>query len=436
MPHLTLPSLEIRPYQLDAWKAFESGARRIVTVWPRRAGKDTMALQMLCYEAHRNKGNYLHVLPTATQARRALWNGINKDGVRHIDVAFPKELRDRTLDNEMLIDLKVGSTIQFMGSDQPDRLVGTNYKGVAFSEYALSNPQSYELLRPVLAENDGFAVFPSTPRGMNHYYDLYQKADADPNSFAQILTCDDTGHISKEALDAERAEMSEGLFQQEFYCSFMHGAEGSVYATYINEARADGRVAKVPYDSSLPVYAAFDLGLGDATAIWAFQVGKGGQPRWLNYMEDRGRQVAHYDKWLRDLNYPVRRLFMPHDGDHHRLGMATSVIDQFRQQGWDATMLPLERSLAPGIERCRVAIGKSLFDENGTSGGLAALSGYAYTYDDKRQVFSDKPNHNWASDGSDAYRYAVQAIHLGLIDQANHWKPLDYSEQDKGLRYG
>ena len=203
-------------------------------VWPRRAGKDTLSLSWMAFAAHQAVANYWHLMPEAVQSRKAMWNGINKEGQRIVDVAFPPEIRENTLDNEMLIKLKCGSTIQFGGSDRYDALVGSNPRGIIMSEYAIANPRAYQFVRPILAENDGWAVFPYTPRGRNHGYDLFEQLTADNNSFAELLTCDDTGHMSDKALTMERKEMSEELFLQEYYCDWNFGLEGAFYAKQMN----------------------------------------------------------------------------------------------------------------------------------------------------------------------------------------------------------
>lgn len=96
------------------------------------------------------------MLPTPTQARQVVWLGINKDtGIRHIDQAFPHEIRKRTLDDMMMIELKCGSIWQCVGSDNFDRLVGSNRPGITFSEWSLSDPRPYDYMRPILVENNG-----------------------------------------------------------------------------------------------------------------------------------------------------------------------------------------------------------------------------------------------------------------------------------------
>jgi len=206
-----IPQIKLRDYQQNFWRAMEGGCRRAATVWPRRAGKDTISLAWTSWYALQHVGQYWHLFPEQTQARKAIWHGVIKEGQKILDVAFPRNIRKSTNESEMRIELINGSQWMLGGSDRYDALVGSNPRGVVFSEFAIANPRAYDFIRPILAENDGWALFPYTPRGRNHGYELFEKLQQDENSFAELLTCDDTGHISADALLLEKKEMSDEL---------------------------------------------------------------------------------------------------------------------------------------------------------------------------------------------------------------------------------
>jgi phage terminase large subunit len=111
--------------------------------------------------------------------------------------------------------------------------------------------------------------------------------------------------------------------------------------------------------------------------------------------------------------------------------MPRTVAEQFRDLGLAATVLPVESNIQPGIEACRVAIGASWFDGEATRKGRSAISAYRREYDDKRGAFKLTPLHDWASNGADGFRYAVQAINKGLCDTTGWGKPLDYSQLNR-----
>jgi len=160
--------------------------------------------------------------------------------------------------------------------------------------------------------------------------------------------------------------------------------------------------------------------------LWFFQVGQGGQIRWIDYEEAHGEQLKYYVDLIRSKSYTYADdLILPHDAGHERLG-AESIDYQLRGMGFGIRVLPVERSVLPGIESCRVAIGKSVFDRELTKQGRACLNAYQREYDDKRQVFKPTPLHNWASDGADSFRYGVRAINKGYTSNIG-WQQPDYS---------
>ena len=165
-------------------------------------------------------GVYYYFFPTYNQGRKVLWDGIDRQGFKYMD-HIPEQIRSNTNQNEMKIRLCNGSLIQIIGTDNIDSIMGTNPVGCVFSEYSLQNPEAWDLIRPILAENGGWAVFNYTPRGRNHGFVLYEMAKNNPEWFCELLTVDDTKAVSPEIVQAEReAGMEEEMVKQEFYCSF------------------------------------------------------------------------------------------------------------------------------------------------------------------------------------------------------------------------
>ena len=216
-------NFEPRNYQLPFFKVMDKGCKRAVLVWHRRAGKDKCALNLMIKKMLERKGIYYYFFPRYSQARKVIWEGIDSSGMSFLD-HFPKSLIVNKNDTEMKIRLRNGSLFQLIGTDNIDAIMGTNPVGCVFSEYALQDPLAWSYVRPILAENDGWAVFVFTPRGMNHGWEILQTAKKSENWFWQILTVDDTKAISKEKLEEEKSEMPEALFEQEYYCKFLEGA--------------------------------------------------------------------------------------------------------------------------------------------------------------------------------------------------------------------
>lgn len=399
-----------RSYQLPLWNYLESGGRRAVAVWHRRSGKDDVALHWSCSAALQRTGTYWHLLPQQTQARKAVWDAVNPHtGKRRIDEAFPKEIRELTRENEMLIRIRGGSTWQVVGSDNFDALMGSPPVGVTFSEYALSKPSAWAYIRPILRENDGWAVFISTPRGRNHLYDLFQYAETSEDWFTSHLPSPDTGVFSPEDLESERKELiaqygkdlGEALFRQEYFCAWDAAIPGSIYGSLVEQAETDGRVTNVPYDPSQPVETWWDLGIGDATSIVFVQYA-GQEIHLIDYHHDTGKGLEHYAKVLQDKPYVYSRHLWPHDGEARELGTGKSRQEVMRGYGFDMEIVERQK-VEDGINAVRQSfprfwIHRELRDL------IEALRQYRYEWDDKKQVLKSTPLHDWASDPADAVR--------------------------------
>lgn len=221
-------NFEPRDYQRPVFEALERGIKRVVSVWHRRAGKDKTFFNLMVRESIKRRGNYYYFFPTYSQGRKALWDGKDKDGFPFLG-HIPDECVRKKNEAEMKINLSWGSLIQLVGSDNYDSVMGTNPVGCVFSEYALQDPKAWDFIRPILVENQGWALFNFTPRGRNHGWELYQSALQDPAWFVHLLTIDDTKAITHADVQAEiRAGMPDELAQQEFFCSFNVGSETCV----------------------------------------------------------------------------------------------------------------------------------------------------------------------------------------------------------------
>ena len=227
MVEVTIPyNFRPRSYQLPFLQAMDGGYNRAVCIWHRRSGKDKSFLNFMARKMWERVGSYYYFLPTAVQGRKIIWDGIDRDGFRFMD-HFPEQLRRKTRNDEMKVTMKNGSIFQVIGTDNVDSIMGTNPIGCVFSEYSLQNPQAWDFIRPILLENEGWAVFNFTPRGRNHAYMLKTMAEHNPAWFYSLLTVDQTKRengkplLGPDDIQAERdAGMDEALVQQEYYCSF------------------------------------------------------------------------------------------------------------------------------------------------------------------------------------------------------------------------
>ena len=401
-----------RDYQRPFWNYFENGGKRGVAIWHRRAGKDDVCLHLAACSMVDHPAAYWHMLPEASQARKAVWNAVNPHtGVRRIDEAFPLELRANTQEHEMFIRFKNGSTWQVIGSDNYNSLVGSPPYGVVFSEWALAKPGAWAYLRPILAENGGWAAFITTSRGNNHAKNTYDLGMDSPEWFAEKLRADQTSVFSREQLENELKEYisdygtDEGtaLFEQEYMCSFDSAVFGSYYGKFLKKVTDENRITSVPYDPAVKVETWWDLGIGDAMSI-IFTQSVANEIRVIDYVESEGEGLPYYAKLLQDKGYIYGKHHAPHDIEVRELGSGKSRKETALALGIRFETVP-RLSVDDGIQAARNILTFCWFDKTNTKDLVTALKEYHKEFDEKRKVFKNTPCHDWSSHAADAFRY-------------------------------
>lgn len=397
--NLTIPyNYTPREYQLPLLNAVDSGITRAVVVWHRRSGKDLTLWNLTIKKAIERVGTYYYLLPTYKQARKIIWDGMN-DGFRFID-HIPAELRTKMNEQEMKIELVNGSIIQLVGTDRIDSIVGTNPIGCVFSEYSLQNPQAWSFIRPILAENDGWAVFNYTPRGKNHGWEMYKNHRNSDGWFVQKLTVEDTCAIDPKVLEREREDMlqttgDDALYMQEYMCSFSGSLQGAYYGKHLQQAEVDGRIGTVAPIPTLKVHTFWDLGVGDSTAIWFAQL-VGNEIHVIDYYEAQGEGLAFYVKALKERGYDYGRHYAPHDIRVRELGSGMSRLETARRLGINFRIVK-NIGLDDGINALRQILPRMWFDEEKCKQGLEALRSYRKEWDEKRKEYKNRPFHDWSS---------------------------------------
>lgn len=431
IPYLYRP----RPYQLPILRAMDSGYKRAVQVWHRRAGKEkTDFAGIMVKKMLERVGSYYYIFPELTQGRKILWDGSDKEGFRFVN-HIPKALIfGKPNETEMKIRLKKpgtnepGSLLQIVGSDRYNSIMGTNPVGLILSEYSLQDPNCWAYFRPILAENDGWAIFNFTPRGENHAFDLWNLAKADPRRwFTSLLTVDDTKAVPQEVLDQERHEYirlygNDALFQQEYYCSFVVPISGAYYADNLQAAYSSGRVSAVPHDPRVKVDTWWDLGFNDKMCIW-FSQSVGRQLRIIDYFEASGQGLPFYIKKLQEKPYVYGRHTAPHDIEVHELTNGKTRRDTAAGLGISFQVAP-KLPIPDGIDAVRNIFSSLWFDKENCKDGLNALKNYRKQYDESRKTYLNKPYHDWASNGADALRTLATSIsntHVGESAQPERY---------------
>ena len=398
-----------RPYQIPIIKALNSGVKRAVWVVHRRGGKDVTAFNWCILQLLLNPGwTAFHILPTYSQAKKVIWDSSTNDGQRILDY-IPKECIESKNGHEMKIRLTNGSLYQLIGSDNIDSLVGSNPKIIIFSEYAIQSPAAWDYLRPILDVNKGYALFISTPRGKNHFYDLMTMAKRSKDWFCEVLPINETGVLNEEEIQKMRDEgVSEEHIQQEFYCSFNRGVEGSYYGRLIEKARTENRICSVSYETRSPVHTAWDIGFGDSTSIVFWQE-IGGELRIIDFYEAQGEGIAHYAKLIQSKPYVYGTHYMPHDAGSGSIQTGRTLQDVAYEQGIKATILERESDVSVGIESTRAMLSTVFIDEKKCSHLIKCLENYHKKYNEKTQAYSESPLHDWTSHAADSIRYMANA---------------------------
>lgn len=383
----------------------------------RRAGKDKVFMNILARECVKRIGTYFYILPYYKQARLIIWEGVDNEGFRFRD-HIPPQIVKRRENQQMVLELVNGSIVRFLGSDNIDSIVGTNPVGVLFSEYSLHKPQAWNYLRPILAQNKGWALFNGTPRGKNHAYTLYRLALKSPEWFTALLTVDDTTTdsgepvVSKDAIQAEvNAGMPPELVEQEFYCSFQAGMVGSYYTDLFKriDAATPPQITKVPYEPNLPVTVAWDLGMNDENCLWFCQA-HNQEFRLIDYYSNSGKELGHYIQYINNTGYCIREHLLPHDVNVREYVSGRRRIDSFYKLGLRNLHVVPRVPIQDGINAVRQILPRCYFDETRCADGIECLRNYRREYDEKKNVFSNIPVHDEYSHGADAFRMLAVGI--------------------------
>lgn len=404
-----------RLYQRPLWDYLENGGKRAIGMWHRRAGKDDLMLNWAAVSAMTRPASYWHCLPEYAQCRKAIWTAVDPmTGKRRIDQAFPHEIRSNTNEQEMFIRFKNGSTWQMVGSDRYDNLVGAGVAGVSFSEFALANPSSWGYIRPMVEANNGWAAFISTPRGRNHFKDLFELAERNPRWFAEALSIYKTGALSEHQIAEAREEyhaiygkdMGEAMFMQEYEVSFNAAVLGAFFAHEMNDVRAEERIDDTLEPVDAPVHRAWDLGVRDDTTIWFWQA-VGSQIYVLDVYSTSGVGIEHYASHIEKL-YEERGWqhgvdFVPHDAKVKELGTGRTRVETMQGFGLNPRLAP-NASLMDGINAARQTLPRCVFHSR-CEGGIAALEQYKREWDDDKKTFRASPLHDWTSHYADSFRY-------------------------------
>jgi phage terminase large subunit len=392
----------------EQFKPFHARKQRwAVIVAHRRAGKTVACIMDLIDAAIRcphERPRFFYVAPQLKQAKSVAWDYLKAYGLK-IPGATAHE-------SELRLDLPNGGQVRLHGSDNPDALRGIYADGIVMDEAADTSPRVYnEILRPALSDRQGWCVWIGTPKGQNDFFDLWEKAKGDDDYFTLMLKASETGIVNSQELHAARNQMTDEQYRQEYECSFQAAIIGAYYGKEMEEALAEGRITTNLYDPAIEVHTSWDIGGTDATAIWFVQR-QGQRICLIDYYAATTMGFGHFARVLQSKTYKYGRHFFPHDvGNIYQDG---GELTRTRRETIEGLGIPVtvvaKWGLDDGINAVRRILPKCWFDKDRCEEGLKALRQYRRKWDDVRKVFYEHPEHDWASDPADSFRYLAIAI--------------------------
>jgi hypothetical protein len=369
----------------------------------RRAGKTVACVNDLIKGAltcKKRDPRFGYIAPLHVQAKDVAWGYVKQFSAAVIGASINE--------SELRVDYPNGGRVRLYGADNYDRMRGIYLDGVVLDEYADMDPRVWpEVIRPALSDRQGWATFIGTPKGRNAFFEIYEAARQSEDWHALVLRADETGLIAQSELDDARSMMTPEQFSQEYLCSFDAAIIGSYFGKEIADAERDGRIGEVPYDPGLPVHTSWDLGMGDSTAIWFWQIGPEGI-RVIDCYENHGHALAHYAAELESRPYKYGDDFVPHDARVRDMSTGRTRVETLIGLKRKPKLVP-DHKLMDGINAVRVSFPRIRIDADKCKYGLEALRQYKTDYDEKTKVFKNTPKHDWTSHYADAARYMCVA---------------------------
>ena len=371
-----------------------------VVVCHRRWGKTGAAINHLLRDeimSTKQAPRFHYLAPSFRMAKQVSWDYVHQFAGGIPGVKFNE--------TELRCDLPNGARLPLRGGEAPSRLRGIYSDGIVIDETA-DIPESVfpEVIRPALADRNGYAIFIGTPRGHNLFYDYWTLAKDEPGWYRAMFKASETGILAEEELQAARGAMTPEQYEQEFECSFIAAVPGAIFGKEIQAIEEQGQITHVPHDPALRVDTHWDLGVGDSTSIWFTQSAGRGALHVIDYFEARGEGLPFYAKVLDERNYLYGTHNAPHDIEVRELGSGKSR----RETAWDLGInfrvlpkLPLEDGLHAG----KLLIPRAWFDRENCKQGLEALRFYHRKYDERNRTFRTSVTHDWSSHAADAWRY-------------------------------
>lgn len=388
----------------------DSDLRHIVLYGGRASGKSTsVALSLLILGMNKK----LRILCT-----REVQNSI-ADSVHKLlaDLISKYKLNTWEVQKDIIRNKQTGSEIFFKGLHNNSQSI-KSIEGIdiVWVEEAQSvSADSINTLVPTIRKTGSRLIWTFNRLTENDpVWELIVKK-ADDRTFVQKINSDAIESLLSKEIIEEREKMridNPEMFDHVWLGEPMTAKTGSVFGKQLAQARSEGRITKVPYDASTGVYTAWDLGIGDSTVIWFFQV-VGREIHFIDHYEGSNEDLGHYISYIQNKPYQYTTHFLPHDSKARELQTGMTRVEFFNNHGiYNIEVLrPTNFSLGQDdidlVARPKFSL--CWFDEEKCQRGLECLRAYHYEYDEKNKLLRNKPEHDWSSHSSSAFIYALMA---------------------------
>jgi len=433
------------PWEIPIIVAFEQGKEVWMTIH-RRGGKDLFCLkEILLPEAFERPGTYQYVWPSLKQGRDSFWEGKDEEGRDIMNHYIPQEMILHKDNADMKLTVaSVGGTslIQVFGTNNKQYIAlrGKPSNGAVFSEYSYQDPRGDEVISPMIRKSKGWRAYNSTPNGNNHHKARFFRAKTNPNCYTILATVLDTydhdGNrlVTDADLQKERDDgKSEDYINQEYFCSFNQGIEGTYIGRELQELANDGHITKVPYEKELLVDTYWDLGITkNSMAVWFVQQ-MGNEVRYIDFEEATGKTFTYWKQLLDAKGYLYGHHWAPPDIKVKEMigkgQIARTRLDHAADVGINFEII--ERcSFENSVEVLKGLLPVCWFDEEKTRVGRQHLEMWGRVWNDILQKYTDAEKADGNDHAGASLRYSAISIRqIGLYKstrQGNFNEDYDY----------
>jgi len=416
-----------KPYnwQRPICVAFQRGLEVWATIH-RRGGKDLLSLcEVLLPEAFEHPGTYQYIWPSLKQGRDSFWEGKDEEGRDVMQTYIPQEAIIHKDNADMKLTVaSVGGTslIQVFGTNNKQYIAlrGKPSNGAVFTEFAYQDPRGDEVISPMIRKTGGWRAYNSTPNGNNHYKERFYRAMKNPDCYTILATVEDTFNhqgqrlVTEADLQKERDDgKSEDYINQEYFCSFNQGIEGTYIGKELQDLANEGHITKVPYEQELLVDTYWDLGITkNSMAVWFVQQ-LGNEVRFIDFEEATGKTFAYWAGLLQSKNYLYRNHWAPHDVKVKEMVgkgfLAKTRLEHAADVGINFKLV--ERcSFENSVEVLKGLLPQCWFDEEKTRIGRQHLEMWGRVWNDILQKYTDAEKADGNDHAGAAARYAAISI--------------------------